>query len=53
VEISLRLDVTEIKAACQEIDDTWVDTAIEYLWYLTTGLAVVRVLVKGEVREIS
>ena len=53
MEISLKLNVREAEAACQVEEDTWIDTAIEYLWYLKTGFAVVRVLVGGEVREIS
>jgi hypothetical protein len=53
VEISLKLNVREIEAACQTVDETWIDTAIEYLLYITTGFAVVRVLVGGEVIEIS
>lgn len=43
----------EIEAVCLALDDTWYDAAIEYTWYITTGLAVVRVLVGGQVREIS
>jgi hypothetical protein len=53
VELSLKLNIKEIEVACQALDDAWFDTAIEYIWYITTGLAVVRVLVRGEVREIS
>jgi hypothetical protein len=53
MEISLKPNVREPEAACQVEEDTWIDSAIEYMWYLTTGFAVVRVLVGGEVREIS
>jgi hypothetical protein len=53
VELSLKLNVREIEEVCQSLNDTWYDVVIEYIWYITTGLAVVRVLVRGEVREIS
>jgi hypothetical protein len=53
VELSLKLNIREIELACQSLDDTWYDVAIEYIWYISTGLAVVRVLAGGEVRDIS